>query len=212
MTTQATQPGGPLRGVVLAGGPGSRLGGGKPWRSVAGRRLIDLVGQALERAGLEVLVVTVEVADCAGLPWEVTADRWPGQGPLAALATAFLDSDAEGIILLAVDLPLVRPALIQRLIQGHGLCKALAPIGPHGWPEPLLAYYSRQCLPAILRLVEKGERRPRILLKAVGAQYLEAHEVAQLDPQGYSFLNINFPEDLERANQAALAGGLFDTP
>ncbi|MBI5523836.1 MAG: NTP transferase domain-containing protein [Desulfarculus sp.] len=207
----ATDPG-PLRGVVLAGGPGSRLGGGKPWRTVAGRRLIDLAGTALERAGLPVLVVTVDVAACAGLPWEIIADRWPGQGPLAALVTAFLDSDAGGVVLLAVDLPLVRPALLARLAAAHGLCQALAIQGPRGWPEPLLAYYSRGCLPAAQRLLDSGEGRPRMLLGAVRTSFLAPAEVARLDPEGLSFLNVNYPEDLERANQAALAGGLFDTP
>lgn len=203
----------PPRGVVLAGGPGSRLGGGKPWRQVAGRRLIDLAGLALEAAGLEVAVVTVEVAACADLPWEVIADRWPGQGPLAALVTAFLDCDAEGIVLLAVDLPLVRPALLARLAAAHGgPCQALAPVGPKGWPEPLLAYYSRQCLPAAQRLREQGECRPRKLLEVVGAQFLDPAEVARLDPQGYSFLNVNLPQDLELACQVAEASGLFDTP
>lgn len=212
MSPPAAPPSGPLRGVVLAGGPGSRLGGGKPWRLVAGRRLIDLAGQALEQAGLEVLVVTGDVAACAGLPWEVTADRWPGQGPLAALATAFLDSGAGGVVLLAVDLPLVRPALLARLARAHGQQRALSPIGPRGWPEPLLAYYSRLCLPAARRLMARGESRPRMLLKAVGADFLAPQELAQVDPEGHSFLNVNYPEDLERANQAALVGGLFDTP
>lgn len=212
MSPQPSQDPGPLRGVVLAGGPGSRLGGGKPWRTVAGRRLIDLAGGALERAGLEVLVVTVDVAACADLPWEIIADRWPGQGPLAALVTAFLDSDAGGMVLLAVDLPLVRPALLRRLALAHGHCQALAIQGPRGWPEPLLAYYSRGCLPAAQRLLAAGEGRPRMLLGAVQARFLEPSEVAQLDPEGYSFLNVNFPEDLQRANQVAQAGGLFDTP
>ncbi len=213
MTPPPCPAAGPPRGVVLAGGPGSRLGGGKPWRRVAGRRLIDLAGQALERAGLEVMVVTVEVAACADLPWEVIADRWPGQGPLAALITAFLDSEAQGIVLMAVDLPLVRPALLARLALAHdGHCKALAPIGPQGWPEPLLAYYSRQCLPAAQRLRARGEDRPRMLLGAVGAQFLDSAEVARLDPKGHSFLNVNRPQDLELACRAAEAGGLFDTP
>lgn len=212
MTSHPPQDPGPLMGVVLAGGPGSRLGGGKPWRRVAGCRLIDLAGGALERAGLPVLVVTVDVAACADLPWEIIADRWPGQGPLAALVTAFLDSQAGGVLLLAVDLPLVRPALLRRLAQAHGRCPALSPIGPQGWPEPLLAYYSRGCLAAAQRLLTAGESRPRKLLEAMGAQYLQPPEVAQVDPEGYSFLNINYPQDLERASQAAQAGGLFDTP
>lgn len=203
---------GELWGLVLAGGPGSRLGGGKPWRTVAGRRLLDLAGQALEQACPRVAVVALNVAAFGGLPWDVLADRWPGQGPLAALTGALLDTGAGGVLVLAVDTPLVRPALLARLAQAHGQERALAPRGPKGWPEPLLAYYSRACLPAALRLVEQGERRPRMLLKAVGASYLEAAQVAELDPEGLSFLNVNYPEDLERARQAAAQCGLFDTP
>ncbi len=203
---------GPLLGVVLAGGPGSRLGGGKPWRTIGGLRLIDLALKALGQACPEVMVVTGDVAACADLPCTVLGDRWPGQGPLGALATAFLDSQAGGLVVLAVDLPLVRPALLARLAQAHGRQRALTPLGPKGWPEPLLAYYSRQCLPAALRLFDSGEQRPRMLLGAVGAQVLPAEEVALLDPQGLSFLNVNLPEDLEEAARLAASCGLFDTP
>ncbi|MFZ5587576.1 MAG: molybdenum cofactor guanylyltransferase [Thermodesulfobacteriota bacterium] len=203
--------GGGLRGALLAGGPGSRMGGGKPWRELAGRRLIDLALEALALACPRVMVLAADAADMAELPCDVLADRWPGQGPLAALATAFLDSDADGLLVLAVDLPLARPALLARLAAGHGHCQALAPIGPQGWPEPLMAYYSRACLPAALRLLERGERRTRMLFKAVNAEFLPAEETRALDPRMLSFLNLNFPQDLAAAEAAARASGLFAT-
>lgn len=204
--------GGGLMGALLAGGPGRRMGGGKPWRELAGHRLIDLALNALSQVCPQVLVVTVDPAAMAELPCTVIADRWPGHGPLAALATAFLDSDADGLLLLAVDLPLVRPALLARLAQAHGQHKALAPVGPKGWPEPLLAYYSRACLAPALRLLERDERRLRMLLKVVGATELPAAEVRGLDPEMIGFRNLNYPEDLAAAEAAAMASGLFATP
>jgi molybdopterin-guanine dinucleotide biosynthesis protein A len=201
---------GGLWGAVLAGGPGSRLGGGKPFKEIAGRRLIDLALEALGRVCPQVMIVTNDVAAYAEHPCLVLADRWPGRGPLAALATAFLDSPAQGVLLMAVDMPLVRTELLAALARAHGREKALAPLGPN-WPEPLLAYYSRDCLPAILRLLEQGDRRPRMLLKAVGAQLMPREEVLAHDPEGLSFMNVNFPEDLERAEREGRLRGLFDT-
>jgi molybdopterin-guanine dinucleotide biosynthesis protein A len=199
-----------LWGVVLAGGPGSRLGGGKPFRRVAGRRLIDLAVSSIGQVCPRFMIVTNAVAAFAEHPCLVLADRWPGRGPLAALATAFLDSLATGALLMAVDMPLVRAELLTALAQAHGRVKALAPMGPR-WPEPLLAYYSRDCLPAILHLLEQGEQRPRMLLKAVGAALMSREEVLAHDPEGLSFINVNFPKDLEQAERKNPLRELFDT-
>ncbi len=192
---------GPL-GVVLAGGPGSRLGGNKPWRTIAGRRLIDIALEALAPHTSEQMVVTGQVAAMADLQCRVLADRWPGQGPLAALATAFLDSTAQQILVLPVDAPLVRPALLEDLASLHPRAWAVAPMGPGGI-ESLLARYSRKCLTPALRLIQQGERRVRILLQEVQARLLSRQEVAELDPDDLSFLNVNQASDLQKAEQLA---------
>lgn len=203
-----------LVGALLAGGPGRRMGGGKPWRTLGGQRLIDWALAALDQACDEVVVLAADPAEMADLPRTVIADRWPGQGPLAALITAFLDTDARGVLLLAVDLPLARPALLRRLAQAQAQPRpplALAPIGPQGWPEYLLAYYSRACLPLAQRLLAQGETRVRRLLEAVHPVTLAPEEVASLDPEGLSFLNLNYPADLAEAERRARLCGLIDT-
>jgi molybdopterin-guanine dinucleotide biosynthesis protein A len=74
-----------------------------------------------------------------------------------------------------------------------------------------LAYYHRDALPAARRLFQRGERRTRLLLEAVGARLLEPDQTARADPEGLSFLNVNYPEDLDRALRLGRARGLFDT-
>ncbi len=199
-----------LWGVVLAGGPGSRLGGDKPWRTVGGRRLIDLAVEKAGRMCPQCLVVTGQVDQFLDLPCSVIADRWPGQGPLAALATAFLDTNAQSILLLPVDAPLLQIELLELIMSLRPGHKAVAAQGPGGL-EPLLAWYHRDCLPAVLRLMDQGERRPRMLLGAVGARILTREEVAAADPEDLSFLNVNFPQDLEKAKQIANQRVSFDT-
>lgn len=198
-------------GVVAAGGPGSRIGGGKPQRTIAGRRLIDIAVEKLTTVCPQVMIVTVDVVGLADLPVDVVADRWPGQGPLNALATAFLDSDADSVLLLAVDLPLMNLELLRFLAKGHDTKWAIVPTTPGGL-EPLCAWYSRKCLAQAVGLLEKGERRIRRVLSQKRTFFLDHGQVAALDPGGYGFLNVNLPEDLQRAREIAAHRGLFDTP
>ncbi len=198
-------------GAVLAGGPGRRMGGNKHLRTVAGRRLIDLALAAVGGLCPRVMVVAGRVEPFADLGCRVVADRWPGEGPLAAIATAFLDSDAPAILVVPVDLPLLQPALLGLVAAAEPGQVARAPVGPRGL-EPLVAWYSRKCLPLAQSLLARGERRSRSLLEASGATFLEWEQVRQVDPEGLSFMNVNYPEDLKKAERLAADRGLIDTP
>ncbi|MCF8034319.1 MAG: NTP transferase domain-containing protein [Desulfarculaceae bacterium] len=200
-----------LTGAVLAGGPGRRLGGGKPWRRVAGRRLIDIALDRAQELCPQTLVVAADAAEFAELECAVLADRWPGQGPLAALATIFLDTPATSVLLLPVDAPMMRPALLKRVLELSQGQKAVAPQGPGG-VEALMSWYGRDCLEPARLMLRQGERRLRLLLNRVGARIMTRQEVAAVDPDDLSFVNVNFPEDLERAEREILQRGLFDTP
>jgi molybdenum cofactor guanylyltransferase len=197
-------------GLVLAGGPGRRMGGDKPLKKIGGRRLIDLALGTLGNVCQQTMVASVDVVSLAGLRVPIIRDRWPGQGPLNALATAFLDSEAESLMVMAVDLPLVDPKLLELIAFGPEDDKARAPMGGKG-PQPLLAYYHRKCLPAAMRLLEKGELRIRFLLQAVGANYIPLEKVHKIDPEEHSFLNVNYPDELDKAYKIGRERGLFDT-
>lgn len=200
-----------LTAVVLAGGPGSRMGGGKPWRTLAGRRLIDLALARARELCPQVLVAAADCADFADLTCPIVADRWPGQGPLAALITVFLDTPATSVLLLPVDAPLMRPALLRRILELRPGQKAVCCQGPGGL-EPLLAWYGRGCLPMAQKMIRQDEWRLRMLLNRVNPRLISREEVCALDPDDLSFLNLNFPQDLERAERLAAERGLFDTP
>ena len=200
-------------GVVLAGGSGRRMGGGKPFRMLAGRTLLERALDSLAPFCSRRVVVAGDLTPLAHLSCELLADRWPGQGPLAAILTAMLDTDAQSFLVLAVDLPLVRPQVLDLLIRRSRkpAVWAVAAAGPGG-VEPLMAVYHRRCMAVARRLVDQGERRPRMLLEAVQARLLTPQEMAEADPDGLSLINVNHPQDLERVVQLTDACGLFDTP
>jgi molybdopterin-guanine dinucleotide biosynthesis protein A len=186
-------------GVIFAGGPGTRIGGDKPFRKVAGKRLIDIAMDRLARVCPRILIAALDLAPFAGLGVELVRDRWPGQGPLAAMATVFLETGATSMVTLPVDTPFVHPDILKLLAATKGQ-RAVVPSGPGGL-EPLVSYYHRDCLPQALGLIRKNERRPRILLNLVKAQILTREEVLALDPEDLSFINVNSAEDLDRANR-----------
>ena len=192
-------------GVILAGGPGKRLGGKKPWRMIGDKRLIDLALENISQVCRKVVVVAVDIGQFADLPCQLIADRWPGQGPLAALATAMLETEEDGFLVLPVDLPLVRVPLLELILSKRHGQRSVSVQGPGG-KEPLLAYYSRECLPTALRMLEQGERRPTSLLNSIRPLMITREQVHEVDPDDLSFINVNFPEDLEKARRI-MGGG-----
>lgn len=197
--------------AVLAGGPGARMGGHKPQRCVGGKRLIDLALAAVRELYQQVVVVTNEIGQFADLDCRLLTDRWPGQGPLAAIATAFLDTPAKTLLVVPVDLPLLQRPVLELVAAAQPGQLARAPIGPRGL-EPLVCWLDRGCLPTVMRLLTSGERRTRRLLEEVEAHYIAEEAVKQVDPEWFSFMNVNYPDDLDEVSRIAYSRGLIATP
>ena len=90
-----------------------------------------------------------------------------------------------------------------RRTRVEGSCDALVPKW-NGNLEPLCALYTRRCLPHVERVLE--QRRIVSFFPLVRVCYLEETEVAELDPLGRSFLNVNSPADYD-ALRSIVEGG-----
>jgi molybdopterin-guanine dinucleotide biosynthesis protein A len=95
--------------IVLAGGSASRLGGvAKPQLKVAGRSLLDRAVGAVPDADR---VVVVGPEQPVHRPVVFCREEPPGGGPVAAIATGFVHTAADVVVVLAADLPWVAPAV-----------------------------------------------------------------------------------------------------
>jgi bifunctional UDP-N-acetylglucosamine pyrophosphorylase/glucosamine-1-phosphate N-acetyltransferase len=116
-------------GMVLAAGAGKRMGGGvpKPLRRVGGKPMLYWVLRAMAEASLIQLVVVVgrqgDVIQEAllaegGLPRLVfaTQDEPLGTGHAARCGLEVIP-DASEVLVAPADVPLVRPATLQRLLE-----------------------------------------------------------------------------------------------
>jgi molybdopterin-guanine dinucleotide biosynthesis protein A len=63
--------------------------------------------------------------------------------------------------------------------------------------------YSRRLLPPMRRQIEAGHLKIVDFLATVRVRELEPSAIAQHDPEGALFFNVNGPAELERANDLA---------
>lgn len=207
-------------GIVLAGGRSSRLAdggiappGGKAGLALGGRTLLERVVTAVAEVGARVVVVAAPGQPLPELPGGVTVvhDSRPGSGPLAAIADGlgFLRrvGGIERVVVASCDVPLVRPALLARLLEHVGA----AGDGPR-WVVPevdghlqvLLSAMTPDLAGAIDAWIAAGRRDPRSLVERLratpsgAATILPGESLRDADPGLVSFRDLDTVEDLEK--------------
>jgi molybdenum cofactor guanylyltransferase len=169
-----------MRIVILAGGEGTRIGGGKPRRLLGGETLLD---RALRRARSwsgEVLVAAREGGDIMDDP--------AVEGPLGGVAAALtLGGD---VLTIPCDMPFLPDDLPGRLTTDAAATVAAS----GGRLHPVCALWrmaAREALPAYLAT---GRRSLTGFAEAAGYRAVD-WSIEPVDP----FFNINDEADLARA-------------
>lgn len=191
-----------VTGFVMAGGASSRMGHDKaqiPWG--AGTLLTHSV-ERMKRVCNDVYVVGAVAANNVSVT--VLADKESGVGPLAGIHAALSHSTTDWNLILAVDLPLLSPDLLIWLAILARSSSQLAIIPRvNSQLQPLSAVYHRGFLPDIERALQRRESSIHRLLERANTRIIEQD---QLIANGFTpemFLNVNTPEDLERARAVA---------
>jgi len=138
----------------------------------------------------------------------VVRDARIGRGSLIGLHTVLsnLPAPAEGVLVVAWDMPFVTPELLALLLESaSGNTVASIPEGPHG-AEPMCAYYSRQCLPAVEAALDAGDLRLSLLVERLAkVRRIPVAELSRLGDPERLFFNVNTPRDLALAESMAAA-------
>lgn len=200
MTVDATSPRDriPATAALLAGGASRRMGRDKaalPWR---GEPLGIFVARRLEGWFAETLVSSDRPGVFAGARWRTVPDRFPGGGALAGLHGALSAAARPWIFLTACDMPFVREALVRGMWDLREGFDVVVPLCG-GLPEPLCAFYAKECLAAAAGALEQGRRRVVSFFEAVRVRRVPEEGWRPFDPEGASFANLNTPEEYGRA-------------
>jgi molybdopterin-guanine dinucleotide biosynthesis protein A len=176
---------------------------------LGGRSLLQRAVDALEGVAGEIVVVGAP----GRAPPPVTSQRQmlhasdaiADAGPLVGVLAGLEATSAEVALVVGCDLPLVQPALL-RLLAERALAGARFVVPVHeGEPQLLCSAWRRDALPVLRAHVAAGDRAVASMVEALDAELLPPEAWRAADAAGRSFVNVNTPEDLERA-RAALEG------
>lgn len=174
-----------VEAILLAGGLSSRMGRDKARIRVAGRSLLAWSTDAARLLGLPVRVIR--------------RDDVPRCGPLGGVATALHRSKAGILLFLSCDMPLVTPALLQRVLARltRPTQAAFTQAGQHlGFPFAL-RLATRSTVDA---LIAGGQCSLRQLAEA-----LDARNIPTPKRDLPLLANINTPDTLDALRPTLLA-------
>jgi molybdopterin-guanine dinucleotide biosynthesis protein A len=177
---------------------------------VRGVRIIDRVRAALEPVVDGLLLIANDDAAGAWLPgvrWE--RDVLRDVGSVAGIHAALVHS-ASPVLVVAWDMPFVPTALLAALRDaGHDADLAVPESDSRRGLEPLCAFYTPACVPAIERRIAAGDRRVIAFYDDVRVVRLDASQVARFGDPALLFMNVNTPEEriLAEAHGASTDGG-----
>ena len=195
-------------GVILAGGAASRYGGRpKGLEQVGGRRVIDRVADALSEAADELLLIANDPSAREWLPHvRIASDVRLHCGSLGGIHAAIVRA-GQPVLVVAWDMPFV-PAGLLRMLRDAGTRAdaALPESGSRRGLEPLCAYYSTTCVPAIERRLDANDMRVVSFFDDVRVERLPEREVRRFGDPAVLFMNVNTPDDLALAERHAADG------
>jgi molybdenum cofactor guanylyltransferase len=187
--------------IILAGGRSTRMGSNKALLPLPGKEHLTFVEHlfsTLTPLCAETILVARDAADAANyvLPGvHVITDKMPDQGPLMGLYSGLSAIHAQRALVVAVDMPFIRPALVTFLLSQPRSNSLLVPV-VNNIPQVLLALYPRTILPLVEQLLQQGRHDPRSLLDTAPVQYIPEDHLRALDSDLRSFININTPQEL----------------
>jgi molybdopterin-guanine dinucleotide biosynthesis protein A len=186
-------------GIVLAGGESERMGRDKRRLTINGQTLLARTLARLRPLVDEVLVVARERGDLPPVDARIVTDQYPGSGVLAGVHAGLAATRTPWAYVVAGDMPLLNADLLRAMAAlAEDDCDVVVPRW-QGELEPLHALYRPAvCAPAAEDALRENRRRIIAFYPQVRVREMGEDAVAQIDPQGHSFFNVNTRQEWYR--------------
>ncbi|MEP2774540.1 MAG: molybdenum cofactor guanylyltransferase [Luteolibacter sp.] len=179
-----------LKGLLLAGGKGRRMGRDKASiLHTDGRSFAKRVADLLKEVGCEEVLLSLRDGQAAPDDVEeLKIVRDEGDGPMGGMLAGLEISPGADWLVVACDLPDLDAGTLRGLL-GHTEKFVVYRSSYDGGTEPLCGFYGAGAAEVLRAAMDAGERSLRRVLAANGAKVLDPETPGALK-------NANFPEDL----------------
>lgn len=182
----------PVTAIILCGGRSKRMGEDKGSLPFGNETMLERVVRIVRTTADDVIVVARREQQ---VPAGVTVVNDPVEdlGPLAGIAAGLAASKSELNLVVACDMPLIKPEVLQRLLSmvgDHDACVAVA--DEHA--SALCGIYRSRIAKDAQELLDSGERRVTRLLDRVQTRQVDAAVFRDIDPNLETFISVDTPE------------------
>ena len=190
-----------VTGVIQAGGRSTRMGGApKALMELGGRRIVERVVAAIAPVVDDLLVVTntPDLYDFLRLP--MVGDVFPDHGSLGGIYSGLKAAPGEAAFTVACDMPFLTPEVVRLVVAHAGEADVVIP-RTGDQLETLHASYAKRCLPHIEERLRSGRLKIVGFFDAVRVLEIPEASVRSLADPAVVFMNVNTPDELERARE-----------
>ncbi len=181
-------------GIVLAGGLSRRLEyKNKALLKIGGKSIIERIIDALSEVTADMLLITNSPDEFKHLNIPMFGDIIPGSGSLGGIYTGLKVSETYHNLIIACDMPFIRPSLLTLLIQQSRGYDVVIPVTPDGH-HPTCAIYSRDCIKPIESQIRSGNLKISDFFPNVRTRRIDFNTLHDQYDQ-IMFFNINTEED-----------------
>ena len=164
-----------------------------------GEPLIVHIVRSLHRIFPEVVAVTAPDHDLPAMPVTLVRDDVAYQGPVGGMYYGMEAAQGESCFVVSCDSAFLNTDLVQYLLSLMSAHDIVVPQW-QGRLQPLHAVYRRRVvLPLLAGQLARGELRPVYLLDKVRTRRVDENEIRRFDPEGWSFFNMNTPDEYAEA-------------
>jgi len=184
--------------AVLAGGQSKRMGQDKAFLEVGNQMVIERILSRVQPLTDDLFISTNWPNKYRRFGLRLVGDVYPNKAALGGIYSAIHAARHNHVLVVACDMPFLNVDLLRYLINLAPTADVVAPMIEPPQPETMHAVYSKKCLPAIESRLLANRLRIIGFFDDVTVRYVDRAEVAKIDPNFYSFINMNTPEEWQR--------------
>lgn len=185
-----------VTGIILAGGKSSRMGTDKGFLQLNNKHFIQYSIDALKPLVSEIIIVS-DHPDYDSFGFKRITDTIKNAGPVCGICSGLEASSTAYNLVLSCDIPLIKTAILERLIENIDDGSDIFQVESNGKTMPLIAIYKKDVIETFKSLLEQGERRLRVAIKSCKSKHIILKK-----EEAFTTMNVNTKSELKQVENA----------